>query len=58
MLEGGIQADDLVVIIGEQAIQIRILQQEKKELGNQILKLIEDKLELQNEISELREMGR
>lgn len=34
MLEGGLQVDDLVTIIGEQTITIRLLRQEKNDLLN------------------------
>lgn len=41
MTEGGIQPDDLVTIIGEQTISIRLLQQEKRELEFQNTELRE-----------------
>lgn len=39
MLEGGIAPDDLVTIIGEQAITIRVLQQDKRTLQARVNQL-------------------
>ena len=41
MLEGGLSIGDLVTIIGEQTIQIRLLKQDKRDLeaANESLKL-------------------
>lgn len=46
-METEIGMDDLITIIGEQTVNIRLLKQEKQELTNTVGKLMNEKAELE-----------
>ena len=55
MYEGGIDGNDLVMIIGEQTISIRMLKQEKQELESQVGRLLAENSAIHAELEALRE---